>query len=109
MRMFEEELSWYEAEASCVSKGGHLVSVTSQKEQDNVKACAKAEQVVFFWLGATDSNTGGCLFTFDSYTKAWGVQDCQIKQSYMSQSDQLAVKRDGSSNFSQNALWPSLM
>ena len=25
------------------------------------------------------------------------------------QSDQLAVKRDGSSNFSQNALWPSLM
>jgi len=27
----------------------------------------------------------------------------------IAQSDQLAVKRDGSSNFSQNALWPSLM
>ena len=56
--VFEEELSWYQAEASCESKGGHLVSVTTQKEQDEVKALAKAEHVIFFWYGATDEQDG---------------------------------------------------
>ena len=39
---FKDPLNWYQAEASCVSKGGHLVSVKSQEEVEEIKAAAKA-------------------------------------------------------------------
>ena len=54
----KERLSWRKAESSCVNKGGHLVSVRSQKEQEEVAAVANAAGILFFWQGATISHTG---------------------------------------------------
>lgn len=35
-KVFNESLTWYEAENACETMGGHLVTITSQEEQDFV-------------------------------------------------------------------------
>ena len=96
---FGEKLSWYKAEASCVSKGGHLASITSQEEQDEVQAEAEAKGLVgwTYWIGAKyglddefqwadgspwtgfsnwdggREKSGGCVYAWDT----WGVLPCE--------------------------------
>ena len=44
----QEWLSWSDSEKECASQGGHLASVTSQREQDHIAQLADGDEV---WLG----------------------------------------------------------
>ncbi|XP_026260927.2 C-type lectin domain family 4 member F [Urocitellus parryii] len=48
--------SWHEAERSCVSKGAHLASVTSQEEQAFLVQFTSNS---YHWIGLTDMGTEG--------------------------------------------------
>ena len=42
---------WLEAEETCHSEGGHLVSVTSEEVHEIVKELVAADKSYYFWLG----------------------------------------------------------
>ena len=48
LQLSGENLSWSDAENFCASQGGHLASVTSQSEQDEITKLANGN---FVWLG----------------------------------------------------------
>lgn len=50
-------ITWMDAEASCVSKGGHLASITSFEE--NTAAIAVAGTKTNVWIGLNDRTTEG--------------------------------------------------
>ena len=51
--------NWDEAEEVCRSLGGHLVSITSLKEQKLVKKLLKDAPLLKYWIGATNVNQEG--------------------------------------------------
>ena len=55
-QLFAEEKSWSDAESHCQMKGGHLVPVTSQKDQEEMKSLAGGQSV---WIGAYGLKTEG--------------------------------------------------
>lgn len=51
-KIFEQALSWNDAKAYCESLGGHLVSITSQEEQDFLTAYSNTlDGSGYIWIG----------------------------------------------------------
>lgn len=57
--IFDEGLTWHEAKAYCEDLGGHLVTITSQEEQNFVADLIKNGNKNHYWLGATDEEKEG--------------------------------------------------
>jgi hypothetical protein len=55
-RRFDTHKSWNEAQASCLADGHHLVTITSQPEQDFVWS---AVGTIRAWIGLTDESAEG--------------------------------------------------
>ncbi len=61
--VIKETLSWEEARQRCQQMGGHLATVTSQAEQDQIVALAQAQGVRYMWLGGyTSYDFDGSVF-----------------------------------------------
>ncbi len=60
-KIYEESLPWNEARRACEEKGGHLVTVTSQGEQDFLVSMIEESgtEKKHFWLGASDEEEEG--------------------------------------------------
>lgn len=54
----KKDITWTEACAECVAKGGHLVTITSQEEMDTVASMAEQAGIDFVWLGGTVTPSG---------------------------------------------------
>lgn len=50
--LYEEILTWNEAKAKCEELGGHLVTITSQEEQDVIASLEKYTDQEYLWIGA---------------------------------------------------------
>ncbi|HEX3022911.1 MAG TPA: C-type lectin domain-containing protein, partial [Lachnospiraceae bacterium] len=50
-----EDTSWEEADRRCQEMGGHLVTITSQEEMDEVVALAETTDAIYIWMGGTTS------------------------------------------------------
>lgn len=57
--LYDDILSWRDAEEYCKSLGGHLVTITSAKENDFVKSLAGKGNREYVYIGATDESTEG--------------------------------------------------
>ena len=71
------DVSWTEANQAAMQKGGHLVTITSQAEMDEVSGLCEAEGIKYVWMGGYTSVYGNSSFghwvtgeDFNSYT-AW--------------------------------------
>lgn len=53
---YEDEMDWNEAKTYCESLGGHLVTVTSQGEQDAVEKILVNGKFEAYWMGAYVKN-----------------------------------------------------
>jgi hypothetical protein len=83
-----ESLSFTDAEADCVTQGGHLVSIHDQATQDVVLAGARALSTGSWWLGLNDRAQEGDFAWTDGKSRdftAWapgepnnygGDEDC---------------------------------
>ena len=49
------DVSWTEANDLCIARGGHLVTITSQEEQDQMIALAEQAGIRFVWIGGYTS------------------------------------------------------
>jgi len=50
----DDELSWAEAEAKCVSMDGHLVTINTPVEQDFVSQQIVLGSIQYVWIGLND-------------------------------------------------------
>lgn len=51
-KVFDDDLTWDEAKSICESYGGHLVTITSQKENNLVSNLIKDGSMGAYWIGA---------------------------------------------------------
>ena len=54
LELVQRKIAWSEAEQVCVSKGGHLASITSEAEQKEVNDLLWNFKETHFWLGGYD-------------------------------------------------------
>jgi len=57
-KLFSGRLSWHDANSLCEGKGGHLVTITSEAENDLVKQLVLASRTSV-WIGLSDSRHEG--------------------------------------------------
>ena len=57
--LYDEVLSWKDAKEYCESLGGHLVTITSQAENDFVQALASNGAQTNYYIGGTDEEKEG--------------------------------------------------
>ncbi len=61
--LVKESLSWEAASLRCQEMGGHLATVTSPEEEQQIIAMAEAQEVKYLWLGGyTAYDTSGSVF-----------------------------------------------
>lgn len=67
-----EAMTWAEANAYCAEHGGHLVTINSQEEYDEVVSLVRGYSQQVFWIGAYRTGDGFAWITGEpfSYT-AW--------------------------------------
>lgn len=58
-KVFDESKTWTEAKAYCESLGGHLVTVTSEAENDFIYSIIENKTKNLYWLGANDVKKEG--------------------------------------------------
>ena len=79
--VYKECLTWEQARQRCEEMGGHLVTITSKAEQDDVIALAEAAGVQYIWLGGYTSydrygNVFGHWITGEEFTFAdWNANE----------------------------------
>ncbi len=52
---FDESLTWDEANAACMEAGGHLVTITSEEEQDFIESLMEEGNKKQYWIGMRTS------------------------------------------------------
>lgn len=57
--VFKSTKSWSSAKSYCESLGGHLVTITSSKENKFVASLIDKSKLKYIWLGATDKDKEG--------------------------------------------------
>jgi len=57
--VYNDGLTWLEAQAYCASKGGHLATITSQEEQDLVFSLIQHQPKNNYWLGGSKDIPSG--------------------------------------------------
>ena len=53
--VFKEDKTWTQANASCMDKGGHLVSITSKQEEQEMISLAESKEIKYLWIGGYTS------------------------------------------------------
>ncbi len=77
--LFVEDVSWEEANQKCQEKGGHLVTITSESEMNEIIQLVENSSAKYLWLGGyTSFNDNGDVFahwvtgeefTYDKWSK----------------------------------------
>jgi hypothetical protein len=58
----QEDISWTDANAEALRRGGHLVTIGSQEEMNRVSQMAQDAGLQFVWMGGYTSTRGGTVF-----------------------------------------------
>lgn len=74
--LIRKDVSWTEANDECLAKGGHLATITSQEEMDEITAMAEQQGIKFVWIGGytsvRDNNVYGHWLTGEPFDfTAW--------------------------------------
>lgn len=60
--LIKADVSWEEANAECISKGGHLITITSEEELKIATDLADKEGLKYIWMGGYTSVRGSSVF-----------------------------------------------
>ena len=67
-----QAMTWSEANSYCISHGGHLVTITSQEEYDQVVGLVRGYSQQVFWIGAYRTGDDFAWVTGESFSyTAW--------------------------------------
>ena len=75
--VIKADCSWTEANAECIKRGGHLVTLTSKDEMDQVSKLCEDQGLKYVWMGGYTLENNGSVYghwvtgeDFNSYS-AW--------------------------------------
>ncbi len=54
--VIKADITWEEANRACISKGGHLATITSKAEEDKIIAVAEKSGIERLWIGGYTTN-----------------------------------------------------
>ena len=60
--VFRENVSWKEANDACIARGGHLATITSQPEMDQLVSMCEGAGIKYCWIGGYTSIRNGTAF-----------------------------------------------
>ena len=60
--IFREDVSWTQANNACIAKGGHLATITSQAEMDQLVSMCEGAGIKYCWIGGYTSIRNGSAF-----------------------------------------------
>ena len=60
--VIKEDITWTEANEKCLAMGGHLATITSQAEMDELAALVDAQDIKNAWIGGYTSVRNGAAF-----------------------------------------------
>ncbi len=58
-QVFDDSMTWEEANSLCAEKGGYLATITSEEEQNFLMNLLQSHTKNFYWIGGTDSEKEG--------------------------------------------------
>ena len=103
--IYNDALSWNQAELSCQSKGGHLAAVTDDGAQDTILTYMADQSVTDIWIGGEEKVDGWSWIQDDSVIAAQG---CYLDQpgdrdlSHKSPIDPVLVTPDSCISYCRN-------
>ena len=60
--IFQADVSWEEANNLCIQRGGHLATITSPEEQQQLSTMAQAAGLKYIWIGGYTSVRNGVAY-----------------------------------------------
>lgn len=60
--VIKDDVTWTEANEKCIAKGGHLATITSQAEMDQLSKMAEDAGLKYAWMGGYTSVRNGSAF-----------------------------------------------
>ena len=60
--IIKEDISWTQANNACIARGGHLATITSQAEMDELVRMCEGAGVKYCWIGGYTSVRNGTAF-----------------------------------------------
>ena len=72
---FKEDKTWSEANNTCMAKGGHLVTITSQQEEQQVISLVESKGIEFAWMGGYTSERDNGVFAHWVTGEEWSYQN----------------------------------
>lgn len=72
---FREDKTWSEANNICMSKGGHLVTITSQQEEQQIISLVESKGIEFAWMGGYTSERDNGVFAHWVTGEEWSYQN----------------------------------
>ncbi len=81
--LFTEDVSWTEARARCIAKGGHLVVISSEEEFRKVVGLAESQGATIVWIGCHRIN-GVLVWENDEVVDyyRWGTGEPSLHDDY---------------------------
>lgn len=72
---FREDKTWSEANNICMAKSGHLVTITSQQEEQQVISLVESKGIEFAWMGGYTSERDNGVFAHWVTGEEWSYQN----------------------------------
>jgi hypothetical protein len=79
-KVFNQPLSWHEAQERCRAMGGHLAIVTNERESGFLLSLLRAQGLDATWLGATDERVEGQWMWVDGSPMRYSNWDLAQRQ-----------------------------
>ena len=72
---FREDKTWSEANNICMAKSGHLVTITSRQEEQQVISLVESKGIEFAWMGGYTSERDNGVFAHWVTGEEWSYQN----------------------------------
>ncbi len=102
--LFNDAYTWEQAKAECNKSGGHLVTITSQAEQNVINALVKSQARGGYYIGASDAAKENTFNWVTGETIVYNNWSPGEPNNYSNNEDYVAVLTNGKWNDINNAI-----
>ncbi len=92
--VIKKDITWEEANAECIVKGGHLATITSKDEEDKIIAVAEKSGIERLWIGGYTTNN-----QYGEAVGHWVMGEPFVYQNWFSENEPSRFDSDNAEEF----------
>lgn len=92
--VIKKDISWEDANAECITKGGHLATITSKDEEDKIIAVAEKSGIERLWIGGYTTNN-----QYGEAVGHWVMGEPFVYQNWFSENEPSRFDSDNAEEF----------